>query len=219
LKGKLLVLELPFIIINKALPMLNIFNAINSYISSMIGEENTSPVNLSLESMMAIFMKLKKEEFPKNTLLLKPNHTCQNIYFIEKGAARIFYYKDEKDITDGFRGEETLLLSIVSFIKQKPDKRGIELLDHCVLWKLNYKDLEELADQHPDIQYLYRMIMSSVLVMTQNRIDRMLFQTAEERYEDFIKSHPRANELLTLGMIASFLGITQETLSRIRSKK
>ncbi|MEY8759853.1 Crp/Fnr family transcriptional regulator [Chryseobacterium tongliaoense] len=199
--------------------MLNIFSAINSYISSMLEDENTSPVNLSLESMMAVFTKLKKEDFPKNTILVKPGHICENIYFIEKGAARIFYYKDEKDVTDGFRGEETLLLSIISFIRQKPDKRGIELLDDSVLWKLSYKDLEALAAEHPDIQYLYRMIMSSVLIMTQNRIDRMLFQTAEERYDDFVKSHPRANELLTLGMIASFLGITQETLSRIRAKK
>lgn len=199
--------------------MLNIFSAINSYISSMMEDENTYPVNLSLESMMAVFTKLEKEEFPKNTILVKPGHVCENIYFIEKGAARIFYYKDEKDVTDGFRGEETLLLSIISFIRQKPDKRGIELLDDSVLWKLSYKDLEALAAEHPDIQYLYRMIMSSVLIMTQNRIDRMLFQTAEERYDDFVKSHPRANELLTLGMIASFLGITQETLSRIRAKK
>ncbi|WP_223609199.1 Crp/Fnr family transcriptional regulator [Chryseobacterium sp. OSA05B] len=199
--------------------MLNIFTAINSYISSMINHEDTSPVSLSLEAMMAIFTKLKKEELPRNSIVVKPNQICEHIYFIEKGAARIFYYKDEKDVTDGFRGEETLLLSIISFIRQKPDKRGIELLDDCILWKLSYQDLEELSATYPDIQYLYRMIMSSVLIMTQNRIDRMLFQTAEERYDDFVKSHPRAAELLTLGMIASFLGITQETLSRIRSKK
>ncbi|MDR3022969.1 Crp/Fnr family transcriptional regulator [Chryseobacterium sp.] len=199
--------------------MLHIFTAINSYISSILDNKDTPPVSLSLEGMMAIFTKLHKEELPKNNILVKPGHICRHIYFIEKGAARIFYYKDEKDVTDGFRGEETLLLSIISFIRQKPDKRGIELLDDCVLWKLSYDDLEELSEKFPDIQYLYRMIMSSVLIMTQNRIDRMLFQTAEERYDDFIKSHPRAAELLTLGMIASFLGITQETLSRIRSKK
>ncbi|MBO9690803.1 Crp/Fnr family transcriptional regulator [Chryseobacterium sp.] len=199
--------------------MLHIFTAINSYISSMLDNKDAPPVSLSLEGMMAIFTKLQKEELPKNSILVKPGHICRHIYFIEKGAARIFYYKDEKDITDGFRGEGTLLLSIVSFIRQKPDKRGIELLDDCLLWKLSYDDLEELSEKFPDIQYLYRMIMSSVLIMTQNRVDRMLFQTAEERYDDFIKSHPRAAELLTLGMIASFLGITQETLSRIRSRK
>lgn len=185
----------------------------------MLDNENIPSVSLSLDAMMAIFTKLQKEELSKNNILVKPGHVCEHIYFIEKGAARIFYYKDEKDVTDGFRGEETLLLSIISFIRQKPDKRGIELLDDCVLWKLSYQDLEELSAEFPEIQYLYRMIMSSVLIMTQNRIDRMLFQTAEERYDDFIKSHPRAAELLTLGMIASFLGITQETLSRIRSRK
>lgn len=76
--------------------MLHIFTAINSYISSMLDNKDTPPVSLSLEGMMAIFTKLQKEELPKNTILVKPGHICQHIYFIEKGAARIFYYKEEK---------------------------------------------------------------------------------------------------------------------------
>ncbi|ASK31428.1 cyclic nucleotide-binding protein [Chryseobacterium sp. T16E-39] len=198
--------------------MLNIFNAIHRDINLMIDESKMNTVKPSLESMMAVFAKITKDELPRNSILVKPESVSEYIYFIEKGAARVFYYKDEKDITDGFKGEKTLVASVFSFIRQKPDKRGIELLEDSVLWKMNYKDLEELTGKFPDLQYLYRMIMSSLLITTQNRLDRMLFQTAEERYSDFVKSHPRANELLTLGMIASFLGITQETLSRIRSK-
>lgn len=199
--------------------MLNIFNAIKRDINLMIDENDGSSVKPSMESMMAVFGKITKEELPRNTILVKPDTVGEYIYFIEKGAARVFYYKEDKDITDGFKGEKTLLASVISFIRQKPDKRGIELLEDSVLWKLGYKDLEKLTTQFPDLQYLYRMIMSSLLITTQNRLDRMLFQTAEERYLDFVKSHPRANELLTLGMIASYLGITQETLSRIRGKK
>lgn len=199
--------------------MLNIFKAINRDIDLIINENEGSRIKASDESIMAVFAKIKKEEFHKNSILLKPDTICEHIYFIEKGAARIFYHKEHKDITDGFKGEKTLLASIVSFIQQKPDKRGIELLEDSVLWKLSYKDLEDLTRTFPDLQYLYRMIMSSLLISTQNRIDKMLFQTAEERYLDFVKSYPRANELLTLGMVASFLGITQETLSRIRAKK
>lgn len=199
--------------------MLNIFNAIMRDINLMLEENAESPLQPSVESMMAVFKNITKEELSKNTILVKPGTLSEYIYFIEKGSARVFYYKDSKDITDGFKGEKTLVASVFSFICQKPDKRGIELLENSILWKMNYKDLEELTRQFPDLQYLYRMIMSGLLITTQNRLDRMLFQTAEERYLDFIQSHPRANELLTLGMIASYLGITKETLSRIRSKK
>ncbi|MEE6130324.1 Crp/Fnr family transcriptional regulator [Chryseobacterium arthrosphaerae] len=196
--------------------MLNIFNAINSYIKSIIGLE--SHISLSSEVMMDIFTKLEKEEFTKNTLLVKPGYICKHVYFIEKGAARIFYYKDEKDVTDGFSYDQKLLVSIISFIRQVPDKRGIELLDDSVIWKLSYSDLEQLSNKNTEIQQLYRLAMSSLLISTQSRVDKMLFQSADERYEDFVKSYPKAYDFLTLGMIASFLGITQETLSRIRSK-
>lgn len=201
--------------------MVDIFGAINRYINLMIyDDENNSKtvINLSDESKMALSLCFKKMEFPKNHLLLKPFDTCKYIYFIETGAARIFYYKDGKDITDGFRGSETLLLSIVSFIKQKPDKRGIELLDDSVLWAIHSDDLEKLCTKYHDIENMYRMVMSSAVILDFQRIDRMTFQSAQERYEDLLRTQKRVLSLLSLGMIASFLGISQETLSRIRSK-
>jgi CRP-like cAMP-binding protein len=203
--------------------MVTIFTAINRYINLMINDDpaNTSDtkINLTDESKIALFSCFKKLELPKGHILVKPNEVCKDLYFIEKGAARIYYYKEDKDITDGFRGDQTLLLSMVSFIKQKPDKRGIELLENSVLWAISNKDLEMLCDKHPDIERLYRMVISAAVIMGQQRVDRMLFQTAQERYEDLIKTQKRIHELLTLGMIASYLGITQETLSRIRAKQ
>ncbi|MGX7668454.1 Crp/Fnr family transcriptional regulator [Flavobacterium pedocola] len=202
--------------------MLNILTAINRYVNLMINDDDTNTaetnINLSTDSIVALMNSFKRLNLPKGHLLVKPNDICRDIYFVEKGAARIFYYKDDKDVTDGFRGDETLLLSMVSFIKQKPDKRGIELLDDCILWSISKNELEAICDKHPDVERLFRMVMSSAVIMGQNRIDLMLFQTAEERYADFIRTNKRAHELLTLGMIASFLGITQETLSRIRAK-
>lgn len=203
--------------------MVNIFTAINRYINLMINDDETNTqdtrINLSDESKMALFSCFKRFEHPKGYILVKPNDVCKYLYFIEKGAARIFYYKDDKDITDGFRGKETLLLTMGSFIKQKPDKRGIELLDHSLLWGIENKDLEMLCEKYSDVEKLYRMVISSAVIMGEQRVERMLFQSAQERYEDLVKSQKRIHELLTLGMIASFLGITQETLSRIRAKQ
>lgn len=203
--------------------MIHLFDAINRFINLMINEDETNTmdtgIKLSNDSKMALFTCFKRLEFPKGHLLVKPNDVCRHIYFIEKGAARIFYYKDSKDITDGFRGDNTLLLSSMSFLKQKPDERGIELLDDCTLWAISAQDLEQLCERFPDIEHLYRMVVSSLVIMIQQRIDRMHFQTAQERYEDLLRTQKRVHNLLTLGMIASYLGISQETLSRIRSKQ
>lgn len=203
--------------------MVNIFYAINRYVNLMINDDETNTedtnINLTNDSKMALFSCFKRLDLPKGHILVRPNDICKDLYFIEKGSARIFYYKEAKDITDGFRGDETLLVSMVSFIKQKPDKRGIELLEDCSLWAISNKDLEMLCSKYHDIEKMYRMVISSVVIMGQQRVDRMLFQSAQERYDDFIRTQKRAGDLLTLGMIASFLGITQETLSRIRAKQ
>lgn len=202
--------------------MLNVFHSINRYVNLMINDDETNTqdtrIHLTDESKIALFTCFKKFEFPKGHILVRPNEICRHLYFIEKGAARIFYYKDDKDITDGFRGKQTLLVTIVSFIRQKPDRRGIELLDNSVLWAIEKKDLEVLCDKYPDVERLYRIVMSSAVIMGEQRVERMLFQSAQERYEDLIRTQKGIHDLLTLGMIASFLGITQETLSRIRAK-
>jgi signal-transduction protein with cAMP-binding, CBS, and nucleotidyltransferase domain len=161
---------------------------------------------------------LKIEEVEKGQTLVKENSVCNYIYFIGEGLTRTYYYKDGKDVTDWISTEGTFACSIVSFITRNPDRRGIETLEDSTLFSLQYYELEQLYTKNHDIERLGRLIVSSGLVQLQQRFDDLHFATASERYKKIMDENPSLIQRVPLGMLASFLGVTQETLSRIRSQ-
>jgi CRP-like cAMP-binding protein len=175
-------------------------------------------IQLSQKSRDAFLSVMRNEDYPKGHILVKPGSVCTSIFFVEKGLTRTFYYKDGKDVTDWFSPENTFAVSIVSFITQQPDRRGIELLEDSNLWALDYNDLEMLCNQHHEIERFTRLLAANGILMTQERFDDLHFATAAERYKKLIDRQPTILQRAHLGMIASYLGITQETLSRIRSQ-
>jgi len=173
---------------------------------------------LSEESVAAMELVLQRLELPKGHTLLRPGAVCHYFYFIEQGLTRTWYVKDGKDITDWLSAENSFAVSIVSFLTGQPDIRGIELLEPSVLWAISRTDLENLYARYHDIEHMGRMILSSGLIQMQQRFDDLHFATALQRYRKLIDSNPSFVNRVPLGMIASYLGITQETLSRIRSQ-
>lgn len=173
---------------------------------------------LSEESKEAMGAVLQRLELPKGHVLLRPGAVCHHFYFIEQGLTRTWYIKDGKDITDWLSAENSFAVSIVSFLTGEPDIRGIELLEPSVLWALSNTDLERLYVRHHDIERLGRLLVSTGIIQMQQRFDDQHFATAAQRYRKLIDTSPSLINRVPLGMIASYLGITQETLSRIRSQ-
>jgi CRP-like cAMP-binding protein len=173
---------------------------------------------LSPESVSALSGIVKRMELPKGHLLLREGGVCNFFYYIEKGLTRTFYYKDGKDITDWISLEKTIAVSIVSYITRKPDIRNIELLEDSILWAVPHGDLEKLYQQHHEIERLGRLFISNGVVQMQQRFDDLHFATAAERYRKLMEYNPSIIQRVPLGMVASYLGITQETLSRIRAQ-
>lgn len=174
--------------------------------------------SLCAESRQALSSILKRLELKKGHILVHQNSVCNYLYFIESGLTRTYYYNDGKDITDWLSPENSFACSIVSFISRKPDRRQIELLENSILWSLQYYEIENLCSKHHDIERMIRHLVSSGLVQLQQRFDDLHFATASQRYQTFIKENPTLLQRVPLGIIASYLGITQETLSRIRSQ-
>ncbi len=172
---------------------------------------------LSTESIEALSLHLKRQEFPKGHILVKEDTICNYVYFIDAGLTRTFYWKDGKDITDWISDEQSFACSIISFITRQPDRRGIEALEPCVFFSLHYNDLEFLSSKYHDIEKFYRKLISFGLIQVQQRFDDLHFSTALQRYQKLMSTHPHYIQRVPLGMIATYLGITQETLSRIRS--
>ncbi|GEP97412.1 Crp/Fnr family transcriptional regulator [Chitinophaga cymbidii] len=171
---------------------------------------------LSPESRDAFAGILKKMEVPKGETLVTEHGVCNYIYFIESGLTRTYYLKDGKDITDWISLNGTFACSIVSFITRRPDIRIIETLEDCVLWAIHYDDIEQLFRQFHEIERFGRLLVNSGIVQMQQRFDELYFATAQDRYHTLMNNHPEIIQRVPLGMVASYLGITQETLSRIR---
>jgi len=174
--------------------------------------------DLSADSREQLSLCLKTRILPKGHILIKQDTVCNFVYFIESGLTRTYYLKDGKDITDWISDENSFASSIISFITRKPDRRIIELLEPSVLFSLHYTDLEALCSRHHDIEKFFRLLVSFGLVQLQQKFDDLHFSTALQRYQTLMETHPTFIQRVPLGMIASYLGITQETLSRIRAQ-
>lgn len=154
----------------------------------------------------------------KNNDLQPIGHTCKTIYFIKKGCARIYYFKEDIDITESFSFEKNIVVRYESLFTGRPSKKGIQLLEDSEIIAINATKLFELFPTHHAIETLFRKIFEHCLVEQVNRIESLQFHTAEERYNDLLKQSPAILQRIPLKHIASYLGITPVSLSRIRSQ-
>lgn len=170
----------------------------------------------SQNGMLAISSVVK---IKKNEDLQPIGHTCRTIYFVKKGIARIYYYKDGVDITESFASENNIIARVESLFSGKPSRKAIQILEDAEIIAINATKLFKLYDDFPQIERLFRKIFESAYVETVNRIESIQFHTAEERYSALLHETPDIIKRVPLKYIASFLGITQVSLSRIRTKK
>jgi len=175
-------------------------------------------VTLSNDSRQALLSLIKKESLPKGYVLVPCGDICRSVYYIEKGLARTFYLKDGKEVTDRFRGENSFTCSMSGYVTNTPDGRQIELLEDSVIWSLPYAELEKLYDAYHEVERLGRYLITQEMVEMHRRLSELQFMSAQERYSNLLAVDPWLLQRVSLGHISSYLGITQETLSRIRAK-
>lgn len=173
---------------------------------------------LSSESKDELLKICSTSFLKKNEILQAFGHTCKTIYFIKSGAARIFYYKDGIDVTEYFAFEGNLIARAESLFTGKPSQKSIQILEDSEIIAIDANQLFKLYDTHPQIERLFRLIFESAYVDTINRIESIQFHTAEERYLALM-NQTEIVQRIPLKHIASYLGITQVSLSRIRALK
>ena len=159
-----------------------------------------------------------EKKVTKGTLILKQGEVCKYIYFLKKGFARGFYYHEGKEFTLWFGVENDIIASMYSFVSQKNSFESIEILEDSIVYCLEYNQLQKLYKQHIEINLIGRLFTEKYYIRLEERVMSLQFQTAHERYNQIIKTNPQLIQRASLGHIASYLGITQETLSRIRAK-
>ncbi len=173
---------------------------------------------ISEEAKTRLAESIERINSKKGTLLLKGGEICQHIYFFEKGFARGFFYKNGKDITSWFALENDVATSLYSFETQTPNFENIEILEDSVLYAISYKNLQFLYHHYSEFNLLGRRLVEKYYVELMERTLSFQFQSARERYLQLLIHRPQILQRASLGHIASYLGISQETLSRIRTK-
>ena len=160
-----------------------------------------------------------EERFPAKRIILKEGQVSQRIYFIKTGFIRAYYYKAGKEFTSWFMGEGEIIVSVYSFFSRKPSFENIEVLEDCVLQSINWDQLQSIYKNFPEFNLTGRIITEQYYIRSEERAINLQTLTATQRYEKLLLNYPGILQKASLGQIASFLSIKQETLSRIRGKK
>lgn len=177
-------------------------------------------IYLSREASSAIDAAFKREFLPKGSNLVQPGNRSQKVYFIEKGLVRSYYSNsDGKDITHFFFDENDFTMALESVYFNKADPYGREILEDVTLRSIHFQEFNALSSDIKEFKDLILLVALRALKQFSDRLFSLQFQTAEQRYKFLIDNYPGILLRAPLGHIASYLGITQQTLSVIRSKK
>lgn len=172
-----------------------------------------------IADLLTDFQKImKKESFFKNDKLHEEGTICNHLFIIEKGIARTYYYKDGKDITAHFAVENGTITAIDSFMQRQRSRYNIEVLEDSEIISISHQDLHQMLVDKPEYEKYIRIFLEQIYVDLAKRIEELLFHSSKERYDNLVKNTPGLLQRTHLKHIASFIGISQETLSRIRKQ-
>ena len=167
-----------------------------------------------LDTLESILVPMK---FAKGQTILAEGEICRNIMYIAKGLVRQFYFKKEKEVTEHMSVEGGMIMCIESLFKEEPTKLQVEALEPTIMYFLPKQRLEEVALHNVNIQILYRKILEESLIQSQIHADLVRFETAQDKYKRMCKLAPQVVLRAPLVYIASYLQMTPETLSRVRT--
>lgn len=168
-------------------------------------------------SKLTLKNSITEVRYPKGHILLCANKVEKNIYFIKNGMARAYSQNAGNEVTFWFGKEGDTILSMKSYVANQRGYEDIELLEDCELYLLKASDLQQLFDKDINIANWGRKFAERELVKTEERLISRQFRTATQRYKELLHDNPDLIQRVQLGHIASYLGITQVSLSRIRA--
>ena len=167
-----------------------------------------------LDILESILVPMK---FAKGEMILNEGEVCENIYYIDRGLIRQFYFKNGKQITEHLGEDQTIFMCIESLFREEPTKLQVEAIEPSIVYALPKQRLEQVALHNVNIQILYRKILEESLIISQVHADLVRFETAQDRYKKMCKLNPQVILRAPLVYIARYLQMTPETLSRVRA--
>lgn len=159
-----------------------------------------------------------RTEMKKKEVFVEEGKVCHKVGLIEKGLMLCVYQKDGNEIIDEFAFENSFITNYYSFLTNTPSAKEIRCLEDTVLYVISRDQLTQLAAEHPFIATMNRMMNEKLFLRAHERISSLLLDSAHERYLKLIHQRPDLAQRLPQYLIASYLNLKPETISRIRKK-
>ena len=166
-----------------------------------------------------LFKNIQTKTFKKGEYLLKSGQVCRHLFFINEGLAKSFFIRDDKEFIMRFFAENFMFSVFDSYIKQTPSNYSIIALEPIKVTVISHNKMVELCKKYHCMETFFSKLVSLVAIKMMKRISSMLEENAEERYNQFVKENKAIIQRISLGDLAQYLGITQQSLSRIRAQK
>ena len=177
--------------------------------------QNVLPMSTAKAEQLA--EKFKAKKIARNEYLLKEGAICNESHFLEEGIMRAYTYDVEgNDVTTAFYSTKMHTSDLLSFFKRIPSKEYIQALTDCETWYITYEDMQANFHEIPEFREYGRLNIINQYGILKQRMLSMLQETAEQRYANLIHCSPQVIQNVPLKYIASYLGITDTSLSRIR---
>jgi CRP/FNR family transcriptional regulator, anaerobic regulatory protein len=167
----------------------------------------------------AIEKELVHLSLPKNYLLLEAPRISEHAYFLEKGFAMCYTFVKGKKQIEWFWTSRQIIVSTKSFFEQVPAKEFIQLIEQSEVLCISYAGVLRLFDAYPEAHFIWRGVMNQYYERSRERIHDIQFADAEERYKKLLFDYPGIEQFIPQEYIATYLGITPQSLSRIKRKK
>ncbi|MEM7484589.1 MAG: Crp/Fnr family transcriptional regulator [Bacteroidota bacterium] len=174
---------------------------------------------ISIECQQEFLAYSKSSTFKKGEIVVHEGQFSKKAYLIVAGCARAYYLKDGKEISDWFTFENQFMAPIVSFFSKEPSPHYVEFVEDSTVLEFSKDTMDSLMNKHHDFQRFIGNVVTETMLGLCERLYTIQFNRAEERYKHLLGVYPNITNRIPLTHIASYLGITLETLSRIRNPK
>jgi CRP-like cAMP-binding protein len=173
---------------------------------------------LKEDDLQALEEKLTLQHLKKGDYLVRQGEICRNVSFINSGLLRLFSIEDGREICKGFVRENDYVSEYTSFLTQQPALENLEALEYCEVVNLSYTNMQSLYKSNSVFEQFGRKIAEQLFILLSTHQTRLLALTPEERYTIILNTQPDIIQRVPQYMIASYVGVSPEHLSRIRKK-
>lgn len=177
-------------------------------------------VELTEDEKQQFVSIIKTTRIKKRQFIIQPGYICEYRNYIVQGAVRVFHLDENgKEQTVSIAIEDYYFSDFASLINQEPATHFAEALEDCIIFQMKYEDVERICSEIHSLSQFFRFLTEKALASSMKRIITNIGSTSEERYLEYAKKYPQIVNRVPQYVIASYLGISAEFLSKIRARQ